>query len=827
MEHSLSEVARLVAGVMSLLLVAALIQMVVRRIRLPFSVALVLVGMGLAALADHYPGKLALLGDIELSSDLVLYVFLPTLVFESAYNLDARLLRHNISAVLLLAVPGLLLSTALIGILLSLLTPIPLVPALLLGAILSATDPVAVIALFKKLGAPQRLTVLVEGESLFNDATALVLSRILVGVLLAGGLSWGEVGQGVVDFVLHFFGGYTVGWALARLTGTVLGWVRSDSFVEITLTTILAYGAFLIAEEALHLSGVLATMAAGLTLGGWGRVKVSSPVREYMEHFWEYLAFIANALVFLLVGLRVDPGALLEAAPLIAWTLLAMLISRASVVYGLMPLVGRMPGEQPVARNYQTVMVWGGLRGAIALAIVMSLPYFELRESFTAIVMGAVLFTLLVQGLTMQPLIHRLGLDHPPLADRLADAEVELESLRRALQQLPALVSGGLFSRPIASHLEGLYRERLEVAESEMSRLRSGELDRDQELRLLYLRAFAKERSVYNEMYSRGHLSEGAQRELSLVLDLQMDALRYHGRFEHVHSHRVRRFAEHKLYHLLLDRFALFAPLAEGLRQVRIARDYEELWGHYQGSEQVLDYLSELAELEGTPAELVEEVASRYRRWRQMAREKLDRSADLFPEFVAAMQERLGMRLLLLTQAETARERAEEGALPGPQAERIEERVYHQLENLRGQVARPIEMHPEELLRRTPLLHGLGRKEIAALVPRLHRLTRSEDELIVEQGSEGDSLFIIARGVVAVERPDETEHSLRLGTLMAGDIFGESSLLHGSPRNADVRCVSPCLLYELRREDMLELMEEHPDIRRLMERTEQARSSEN
>ena len=413
MEHA-THVAEIVGGVVALLVIAVAIFAATKRLKLPFTVVLVMCGMGLSYLTRAYSDSLPPLHELEISPGLILFVFLPTLIFESAFNLDARQLRHNLGPVLTLAVPGLLLSTVIIGLIVSIATPVPFEAALLLGAILSATDPVAVVALFKKLGAPQRLTILVEGESLFNDATSIVLSRILVGVIVVGAASAGGIVESALDFLTVFLGGLVVGWFLGLITGWILGKVESDPLIEITLTTVLAYMSFLLAEEVFHASGVMAAIAAGLTLGGWGRMKISPSVRTYLEHFWEYIGFVANALIFLMVGLRVDLSALWSVIDLLLWVLLAMLVSRLLVVFGLVPLAGRLPGAEPVSLRYQSVMFWGGLRGAIALAIVLSLPQFEQGEAFVTVVMGAVLFTLLVPGLTIEPLVRFLGLDRPP-----------------------------------------------------------------------------------------------------------------------------------------------------------------------------------------------------------------------------------------------------------------------------------------------------------------------------------------------------------------------------------------------------------------------------
>ncbi len=821
--HVESHVAELVSGIITLLLVAIAIYVFTKRIRLPFTVILVVVGITLSALAEHYP-TLEVLQELEISSDLILFVFLPTLIFESTYNMDSRLLRHNLGPVLTLAVPGLLLSSALIGLILWAVTPIPLVAALLLGAILSATDPVSVVALFKQLGAPERLTILVEGESLFNDATSIVVAGILIGIISAGTVSMETVSGGVLDLFTLFLGGLILGVVLASIAGLILGMFESEPFVEISITTVLAYLSFLLAEEVFHVSGVMATVGAGLTIGSWGQAKISPSVRIYLEHFWELMAFLANAFIFLMVGLKVELASLSGELDTLFWVIVAMLVARAVLVYGLMPLVGRLPGSKPVSLPYQTVMYWGGLRGAIALAIVLSLPALEQSELFVALVTGAVLFTLLAQGLTIEPLMKRLHLDTPPLSDRLALMEKNLLASQLAQARIPDLQSGGLFSSIIARRLQQECDRAIQRTRSAITSLREQEMNPERELNLLYLRAFSEERAFYQEMYSKGHLSEAAYRETQLVLTLQIDAIRHHGVFEHVHSHRLRRQLEHVLFRLL-DSFRWLTPLAEKLRMERIIRDYEGVWGHYQGSAHVLNYLDQLNSLESIPEEIFTTVQGHYQRWHKQAQTQLDRFIEQFPEFVTSMQERLGQRLKLLSELEATEEQAARGMLPKGVIEQLEVEIAERLSALRGQSVEKLEDNPEKLLRKVPLFNNLSGEERARLVELLIPHTLPENETVISQGEEGSSLYLITRGVVRITREDQGRVN-KLGTLMAGDFFGEMALIHHSARNASITTVSPCRLYELRREDLDALTEEHPEIGKTLAEADRMRQQE-
>lgn len=819
--HHTSAVAGIVGGIVMLLLLAAAILALTKRLRLPYSVVLVLVGIGLAAMAAQSGDTWPLLQQLAISPDLILYVFLPTLIFESSLNLDSRQLRQNIAPIATLAIPGLLISTTVIGFIVHWLTPIPLLPALLLGAILSATDPVAVMALFKQLGAPQRLGVLVEGESLFNDATSIVLARILIGVIAAGTLDSSTLGNGLLDFFILFFGGLLTGILLGGLTASLLGLVESDAFIEITLTTVLAYASFLLAEEVLGVSGVMATVGAGITLGGWGRMKISPSVRIYLEHFWEQMAFIANALIFLMLGLKVDLQALWNALDLLPWVIIAMLLARATIIYTLMPLVGRLPGSKPVGAAYQGLMFWGGLRGAIAIAIVLSLPHFEYAETFVALVMGAVLFTLLVQGLTIEPLMRWLKLNQLPLPDRLALLERDLIANNQATAQIEQLLSGGLFSAPLARRMQHQCHEAMQQAKREIQRLRQSELDESYEIAMLYLHALSEEKSFYDRMYANGHLSEGAYRELTVVLILQIDAIRFHGAFEHIHSHRMRRRLEKGLYRLL-EHTPRLAVFGERLRMKRIIRNYEEVWGHYQASGRVIRYLTELQQLESIPTEVLDEVRGHYRQWHHFARQQLDLVSESFPEMVGSMQERLGRRTILLAELEATTAQMENGLLPKGIAETQIGRLNHQLNRLRGETVEKLKLEPLQLLQKVPLFMTLSSEILNELVAMIHPHSIEAGSMIIEQGDSGDSLYLIARGVVRVTHHIDGEEQ-ELGTLMAGDFFGEMALMHHENRTASIRTVSPCLLYELKGHDFDQFLQRQPQIAATLRETDAQR----
>lgn len=824
-----------VEAIAGLLLVAAATRAMARHIRwLPFPIALVIMGVALSGLGGLNVPFLSTVAQLRISPEIAFFVFLPILVFESAFNMDVRDLRENLSPVLTLAVPGLIMSTALTGILLHYSAPLVGISlnwpaALLLGSILSATDPVGVTTLFRQIGAPRRLSVLVEGESLFNDATAIVTSRILQGILLVGAtVSTAVIVEGILDFFIIFVGGLAVGWLSTILVGMILGWVDSDAFIEISITTVLAYLAFILAEESLAVSGVMATVAAGLLLGGWGKTKISPSVKLQLEQYWAFLAAVANSMVFLMVGLRVDLGALQSVLPMLALAVLAMLLSRAASIYMLVPLIGRLPGAEPIGRRYQTVMWWGGLRGGIALAIALSLPAeIPLRdELFIPLAMGAVLFTLLVQGLTIEPLVRRLKLHIPSLSDQVARVEGLISAKRRTLTQVPELAAGGLFSPRIAESVQNRCAEELQRLRGELEELRRRrELDPLEERRLLYLRVFAVEKDLFYKMFSRSHVSEGAYRKVTHSIELQTEAIRHAGRIPEFTLHPPTGERVEIVLLRLLDGIPGISALAEQRRAARTAQDYEIAWARSRGSRRVLDELDEIGLADATLADVVEEVRAYYQYWQENARSRLDQTAEQFPEFVASTQDRLAERLVLHAEREAIEEKAHSGIIPEGVADHMLKGMAADLRRLRSSQTSKLRIDPGELLRKVPFFQGLPEDEFARIARKLKRRTSPSGEMIVRQGASGDSLYLVARGVIRVSRHDGGLHR-DLATLMAGDFFGEMALIAGGHRTATCRAVTPCALYELRRADLDDVLSATPAMRAALEEASRTRRAE-
>lgn len=501
--------------VIELLLVVSLVAIGVRRLRLPYTVALVIVGLLITFNQEVR---------FELTPELILALFVPPLVFEAAFHIEFDRLRENLVPILLLAIPGVLLTTFIVGWLVASAAGIALSSGLVFGALIAATDPVAVVALFRALGAPKSLTVLVEGESLFNDGTAIVVFNLL----LAAAISTAEAGPlpsqifaALVDFLRVAAGGVIAGVSL----GLVVAWLIAridDYLIETTLTTVLAFGAYLIAER-LHVSGVLAVVSAGIVCGNVGPRGMSPTTRIVLFNFWEYLAFIANSLVFLLIGLDVNIPQMLPYLMPIGIALVAVLASRALVIYSLSWLAN-LRGRR-VSLSFQHVLFWGGLRGAISLALALSLPAsFGDRELLRVMTFGVVLFTLLAQGTTMSPLLRRLGL--------VQREEIELEyerrhgrlmAIRAARDRVQQLTRAGMISAATWDQVSEMLDERINAASQsqrelldEHPHLREEERD---DARREGLRA---ERAMLASLASGGVISERVYEELVSEVDARL-----------------------------------------------------------------------------------------------------------------------------------------------------------------------------------------------------------------------------------------------------------------------------------------------------------------
>ncbi len=380
-----------------LLFVASLVAMVCRRFGVPYSVGLVSAGIALALL----PFGLAL----PLTPELIFEVFLPPLVFEAAIQIRWRPFRRELPLLLTLVTLGVVLAATVVAVGMHYWVGWSWLGAAFFGIMVAATDPVSVIAMFKTVKVPDRLHLLVESESLLNDGVAAVGFAVLVAIAAGGDATTSAVS---IKLVTTIFGGIAIGAVVAVPLIFIAG-RTTDRLVEITLTTLIAYGSFLLAEH-FHLSGVLATLTAGLIVGNYGFMgSISDEGHPAVVNFWEYAAFLVNSFIFLLIGGREAQQAFLPVVGAAAVATLLSIVGRAAAIYPVAALFSRsklaLPGK------YQHVLVWGGLKGALVLALALALPAsLAERDAIITIAFAVVAFSIFIQGLTMPPLMQRLGL---------------------------------------------------------------------------------------------------------------------------------------------------------------------------------------------------------------------------------------------------------------------------------------------------------------------------------------------------------------------------------------------------------------------------------
>jgi CPA1 family monovalent cation:H+ antiporter len=496
----------------SLLLLISLAAMLARRTRLPYTVVLVVAGLVLG-ISNVLPG-------VQLTPGLILLVFLPPLIFEAAFHLDFDHLMENRRQIAILAIPAPLISTITVGGLLHLGVGLDLPNALLFGALISATDPVSVLAMFRELGVPRRLAYIIEGESLFNDGIAIVMYRILALMILTGEFSL--LGN-IARFLVVILGGGMLGLISGYLFSTTIRRI-DDHLIEITLTTVLAYGTYLLADS-FQLSGVIAVVVAGVVAGNYGtRTGMSPTTKMTIASFWEYVAFIANSFVFLLIGIAIDPSLLIGSMYPIIWAIIAVLGARALIAYGMGPISRRF-AKRPIPVSWQHVIFWGGLRGSLSVAVALSIPTaIHGRESILAMTFGVVFFSLVVQGLTMRPLLKLLGMVRAPIERMEYEYKRgKLRSTRAALDTLEQMLNDGTVSESAFEQLRERYKSLNQDLAEEIATLQSqSDLLSQEDLVTTQRKCLLAERSTLQDLLREGIISDDVYRKLISEIDAEL-----------------------------------------------------------------------------------------------------------------------------------------------------------------------------------------------------------------------------------------------------------------------------------------------------------------
>jgi monovalent cation:H+ antiporter, CPA1 family len=819
--HTIASTTLVIAA---FLLVISIVQPFATRLHVPFTVLLACVGVlvgGLSSFLVHHLQIEAVLeiagplSDFPISAPVFLVVFLPLLLFHAALMIDLREIAGDVAPILTLAILAVFAAAAAIGFGLS-LAGVPLAVGLLLGAIVATTDPAAVIAIFRELGAPPRLTRLLEGESLLNDAAAIVLFGILVAMLAGGAQS--SVADAVLDFATAFVGGLALGAIAGRLFGAALPWLGSSRTAEVTLSVSLPYIVYIVGEH-LTVSGVVAVVSAGLTAGAIARVRVRPGNWRHIERVWAQLDFWASSLIFIMAAALV-PRFLGAVEPWHGWLLAiavtAALLSRVAVLFGVLPLLSALRLSQKIDGPYKLAITWGGLRGAITLALALALtehPGIDpaIQQLVAVLATGFVLFTLLVNGLTLRPVIHLLRLDRlSPLNEALRGKvlALSLAEVRDATRQSardyrvdPAA------ARSVAED----YNRRIDELESRPDLEQA--ISDDDRIRIGLVALTNRERRIILDHHEQRTVSGAAIERLLHNTNRILDAARGEGREGYDRAAREllafpRGF---RIAHFLHRTLRVAAPL-----QREISVRFEMLLTRRLA-------LEELARFAGTRLEpmLGRAVATALREVIARRAGEIARALEAlrlqYPEHARTLEARFleqsGLQLLILRY----RDLFEEGLIGGEVFDDLRQEHARQLLSDR---LPPLDLglRTEQLIRSFPMFAGLDEAELRAVARILRPRLLVPDEVIIREGERGRSMFFIASGAVEVVLPGQR---VRLGS---GDFFGEMALLTRAPRTADVVSLGYGRVLELARADFRRFLRNHPRARAEIEATAAART---
>ncbi|MET1027986.1 MAG: cation:proton antiporter [Dongiaceae bacterium] len=817
----MSTIGLTIFGLTGLLALTSLLPPLASRMRLPYSVLLAIVGCGLGLLTTWQSAThrvviydfISALQHLDISAETFLYVFLPALLFETALSINVRRLMDDIAPIMTMAVVAVVICTFVTGFVMSVVSPFSLIACLMLGAIVATTDPAAVVAIFREIGAPRRLSILVEGESLLNDAAAIALYVLLLSALLEGKPVNGWVAIGT--FLFSFIGGGVSGYVMGRVTCSLFALVRGWPTAEITLTISLAYLSFLLPEHYLHVSGVVACVTAGLTIGSVGRTRMSPKTYEQLDGAWGQLGFWSNSLIFLLAAMLI-PATMRDLSLLDAVLILvlyaATLLARGVTVFGLLPLLRGMNRSGAINNGMKTVMWWGGLRGAVSLALALGVSENpgidpQIRAFVATNVTGFVLLTLFVNGTSLRLVMQALKLNQlTPLQRAVKDRSlvVAVEEIRNRIadiaerERLDREVSDeviGDYSKLLAAGGAGGQMEHADLGPAELV-----------SVGLTVLSAQEDER------YFANFKAQIMTREIAQILLAQTaglrDAVRARGREGYVTT------VAESLKMPWQFGFALRLHQWTGIDWL-LAGSLADRFEVLLNQRIVLTELMAFARKRLPPllgAEAVKDVMNLVGD-RLVNVSAASQALRLqYPDYARELQRRYLGRIARQMEFDSYEDLSHQAMIGG---EVLSELIQDTRRRWAGLDERPhldTELTAAQLVARVPMFSTLDADVQAEIGHLMRPRLIIPDEAIVRAGDRGDAMYFVASGAVAVKLPGR---SIELGS---GDFFGELALLTGQKRNADVVALGFCKLLVLSARDLNVLLDRDRQLREWIER---------
>lgn len=494
-----------------------------QKIAFPYTVALLILGF-----VAQFVNTVFHFGiHFTLSPDFIFFVLLPVLLFESAMHINIHQFKLQFKTITFLATFCLMLSIFFVGVGLTLLLGLPFEIALLFGAIISATDPIAVLALFKTLGAPKRLSLIAEGESMFNDATGVLAFRVISGFVFGSTIFNSHTIIGTVgNFIYIFLGSMFLGGILGYIFAILLQQAKTDRVLVSAMITALSLGSFAIAEHFFHISGVITTVIAGIVFGNLAHGKLNNTSKNFLGEYFEYIGFISLSLVFFFASFSLDLTLFANVLPILFVVIAVVLVTRALSVYITVYLSNIMPffkDEPNVPFKWQHILNWGGLRGVIPLVLVYSLPdSFIYKEMLLQFTLATLLFTLFVNALTIRKLLLHLKLHLPSREEKIMENEMKIFSLENAGKKLQNLPYPEFTQSVIKMVDDMLFSQETKYKRELIKLSKSKEF-----IKSLKLQSIEVERKALQDFFEQGRLTEGVLYEFESELDLQRDVLEY------------------------------------------------------------------------------------------------------------------------------------------------------------------------------------------------------------------------------------------------------------------------------------------------------------
>lgn len=807
------QIGLLVFGLAGLLALVSFMPPLAGRLRLPHSVLLAIVGflLGIVVHVHGWAPKvvadfLDVLQSFEVSSDTFLFVFLPVLLFETALSMNIRRLLNDIGPILMMAIVAVVVCTLVVGYTLASVSNYGLVVCLLLGAIVATTDPVAVVGIFREVGAPRRLTTLVEGESLFNDAASIALYSVLLSVLY--GQAQPSVDHIFNNFIISFIGGGLTGFVIARLAMLVFRWLRGWPAAEVTLTVALAYITFFVGEYYLQVSGVVATVIAGIVVGSSGRTRMSPITFEQLSGSWSQFGFWANSLIFLFAAMLI-PRMMAEITwfevVLILVLFVAAHVARAIIIYGLLPIMGHLRLSTKVSHAYKSVMLIGGLRGAVSLALALAVTEqtalsHDSRQFIAVATTGFVLLTLFVNGLSLRPVINKLGLNKLNIVDRtLRDQaqSVELESLRLKIDEIA-----------VNEHISSAVLSKLHaVLDANQTAVGVGDIQQlsaEQKVAVGLGILAEREEKMFFETLKAQVVDWRTAEYLLAKSERLVDAVRSSG------MDGFKTTTEKELGYPWPLRLALRIHNLTGW-QFLLAWQIGNRFTHLMFKWAVVKRIIRFAQNDVQPllgADVTATIISAHRERLRQLESALQALALQYPAYAQHLQAAYLARIARSLERLRYRDMLSENLISGETYSDLVKQVDSRWGLLDKSEALDITLGAEDLIKNVAMFEGLDEAALDAIRKVLKPRMAVPNQVIPTVIRRNRAMYFVASGAVALSLPDGT-----VAELGSGQIFGEIALATDSDFAADAKSLGYSRLLMLSAKDFKRLQERYPVLR--------------